>query len=110
MRRDFRIRRGTTLSYPGVARQEDGTILDLTSAAISWRVGRFNRRVTEFTKTVGSGITITDATAGEYTLQADPADTSELEPEIYSHEAEATVSGVVTTILNGCLDLQRDLP
>ncbi len=108
------MRRGTTLSLPVEARNEDGSVIDLTgltATAIAWRIGTDDRRATRITKTIGSGVTITDAAAGKFTLRLDPADTADLRPDLYAHAAEVTESGGdVTTVLRGCLDLKRDLP
>lgn len=112
-RRHFRFRRGTTLSVPMVARKEDGTLIDLTGltgTAISWRINSEDRRTNKFTKTIGDGITVNDATAAEMTGVIAPADTADLAPNVYSHAVEVTeASGVVTTVYFGRIDLERDL-
>lgn len=107
MRRDLSLRRGTTLVLPLRARKEDGAVIDLTGASIVWRIGGLDRKTTKITKT----LQVTDATAGKFTVRLDPADTADLAPDSYAHAAEVTeAGGTVSTVLHGCLDLQRELP
>lgn len=39
------------------------------------------------TKTLGSGVTVTDAAEGEFTVDVDPTDTEDVQPALYYHEA-----------------------
>lgn len=105
MRRNLSLTRGTSLSLAAVARDDDGPI-DLTDASIVWRIGTQDRKATRVSKTG----TVVDAAQGEYAVALDPADTADLPPGFYAHEAELTeADGTVRVILSGVLELRRDL-
>ena len=111
--RHIQMRRGTSVSLALTARQADGTAIDLTGltgTAIAWRISSENRKTLKFTKSIGSGITVTAATLGEFTAALVPADTSSLQPDWYEHECEVTSGSDIYTVLRGRLDLRRDIP
>lgn len=76
--------------------QGDGAVLeynaglDLTGYSVVYRISeRGNNNVIEYT--AGSGITITDAAAGEFEVALNSADTAQLVPgKRYKHELRAT--------------------
>lgn len=112
MRRDYRIIRGTDLTLTGlVARDRNGTIIDLTGATVKWRVGARNRFSTLKTLDSSDGVTVTDATNGVYSLDLDGADSVNWTPGRLRHVVEVTESGgQIHTVLEGFITLERDLP
>lgn len=113
MRRNFRLIRGTDLtpSETFVARDRGGTVIDLTGATISWRIGPRGRFETKVTKTIGDGVTVVVAASGTYTLSLPGADTDTLTPGRYRHAVEVTTAaGAVHLVLEGAISLERDLP
>lgn len=110
--RNVKLRRGTSLSLAVVARKADGAKIDLTGltgTAIAWRISGDDRRDTKLTKSIGAGITVTDANDGEFTAALAPADTATLEPGCYQHECEVDDGTDIWTVLRGRLDLRRDI-
>ena len=78
----------TTLTI--TAKDKDGVVVDLSGATIVWGVKkRLDNASTEFTKSTGSGITITDATNGVFVVSIDAADTTNLSG-YYFHESKIT--------------------
>lgn len=59
----------------------------------------------QITKTVGSGITITDATNGVFTVAIARADTSGLDPGVYVFDIQRTNAGNQTVLTIGNLTL-----
>ena len=68
---------------------EPPVAVDLSGVAIQWALARDLSIVPVVTKSVGSGIVITDPTNGIFKVTLDPADTEGL-CGIYYHEAEVT--------------------
>lgn len=63
---------------------------------------------TTITKTVGDGITVTDAVVGEFEIVLAPSDTSTLS-RLCSHSIEITDSnGDVSTVLDGTVYVELD--
>jgi len=107
MRRDFTLVRGSRLGFTGVARQPDGTVIDLTGATLAWKVGRLNRGSTDTTKTPA----VTDATTGKYSASLAGSDTASLSPQWLRHELTVTTSGgEIWTVAEGYIDLRKDMP
>ena len=89
------------------------TPVDLTGATIKWRCARklsggFSSTVT-LSKSLGAGITVTNADAGQLQVLLSPADTAALSGRFY-HELEITdVAGNVSTVAIGTLTIAKDL-
>lgn len=112
MRKDYRIRRGVDLSDSGlIARDRSGTVIDLTGATVKWRIGPRDRFSTLKTLDTSAGVTVTDATNGVYSLSLTGASSANWAPGRLSHAVEVTTSGgSIYTVLEGFIDLERDLP
>lgn len=101
-----------TITIP--VRDGDGNAVNLTGATARWWVGKSvnstGTNVLIQKATGGSGITIT-SDAGLYTLNitVNPSDTEDLRPGDWYHEAEVTLSGVVSTVTVGTFTLNADL-
>lgn len=85
-----------------------GSVEDLTSATISWKVKQGS--TTALSKTVGSGITLaSDPTTGVFTISLQAADTSSL-VGVYSHEGRVTLSdGTIATMFTGSFVVRATL-
>jgi hypothetical protein len=102
MRRDIKMIRGTSFELQSVARKTDGSIIDLTSATITWRIGTDDFATTKIENSIGDGITVTDATAGKYTLKLTPSKTVNVDVEVYEHQVEVTdASSDIWSVLVG---------
>lgn len=101
------VEKETKVFTVDVVDQDDGAAVDLTSATITWRVKEGS--TTKFSKTVGSGITLTSPTTGRFTITLATGDTSGLSGQ-YEHECRATLSdGTITTLFTGRLVVQPTL-
>lgn len=87
-----------------------GAAVDLTGAAIAWQMARTARSATpNVSKSVGSGIVITDAPGGICTISLDPTDTEGLTGDFY-HELEVTdAQANITTVLSGTVTIKPAL-
>lgn len=112
MLRNYRLVRGTDLTLTGlIARDRNGTVIDLTGATIKWRIGPKDRHSTLKTLDTSDGVTVTDATNGVYSLDLDGADSDTWAPGRLRHAVEVTESGgQIHIVLEGFIDLERDLP
>lgn len=89
---DHRLR-VTVVDDAGLPKQLEG-------AAIEWRLARSLTGPVVAVKTLGAGIE-TDAAPGVFIVRLDPADTAELTPGNYYHEALVTdASGDRVTVLS----------
>ena len=85
----------------------DGIAINLTGATISYVI--FSGGVATITKTIGSGITVTDATAGTFTITLTSANTASLAGSYY-HECQVTDSSSnISTIFIGSVTINADL-
>lgn len=93
---------GDTLPLDFLVLDYDGNPQDLTSATIRWAMSDPDEMDTPILeKSEGSGITVTDATAGRCTVTV-PA--GELDtPGTYVHELEITIGGATYTYGQGPL-------
>lgn len=86
---------------------DDGAALDLTGWTMSARLGYEGNKAL-VTKTVGSGITVTDAAAGELTVTFDAADLDRV-ARVYDFELRRTGSGTERVLVTGKLSLSSSL-
>lgn len=115
----FPMHRGDDRDLTFTVVDEAAAAVDITGATLTWVLANQDPKITGspaprgsalVTKTVGSGITITDAVAGEGTVSILPADTTGLKaPASYYYELQVVLSGKTTTILFGNITLSRDL-
>jgi hypothetical protein len=86
----------------------DDVVVDITSATITYQLSQNVKSAAIISKTVGSGITLTDPTSGVFTITFDPADTASLSGRYY-HECEITdTSGDVSTGFVGYATIKED--
>ncbi len=106
-RRDFRLVRGNDLTFSGLTARDDfGAVINLTGATMKWRIGPRGQHSTLTTKTP----TVTSAPGGVYSLRLDGADSKSWTPQRLRHEVEAVVGGNTHLVLEGFIDLEKDLP
>lgn len=91
--------------------QDDaGSVLDLTGIqALVWELAKTVKSSTaHVTKSIGSGITVINATSGRVDVAIVPADTASLKGEKY-HEMQMTDSnGNVSTVMYGKFTITQD--
>lgn len=108
---NFELHQGDTKNLVITVKDPTRTPVSLLGAqSVKWWVAR---RVTSTTKllqkTVGSGITMTNASAGIVTIRLDPADTVSVSGDYY-HELEVIDSaGDIGTVLRGTMTVVRAL-
>lgn len=103
---DFELFAGDDFILEFTVTDEDGTALNITGASISWVVWDGSTAV--LTKTTASGISITDAAAGEFRVTLAPADTYTLEPKAYAHGANVSIeAGAYMTVATGTMILSK---
>lgn len=100
------LRAATTMTLLVTVTQGDEAV-DITSATIKYQADLS----TPVTKTVGSGITITNAAAGQFTIQFLAADTSsQNSAQQVDHECKVTVGSYGPAVLfEGKLTLEKSV-
>lgn len=93
------------------ARRPDGTDLNLTGATIQMTARAAVDGSAVFTKaTGGSGITITDATAGEFAVTlTGSSDLANRGGTVLAYDIEAEVGGAVYTLVRGAIDIAQEI-
>lgn len=111
MRRDIRIVRGESTNWTGVLRDDKGQRVDLTNLTLTWKAGDKDFRRVAIELSEGNGITITNATRGEWRIDLAKGDTNELSEGLYRHQGFAANGSGSTNVLftNGRLDLAGDI-
>lgn len=90
---------GDTLILEITAKDSDGSALDLSGLTLKWSLARTNTSTALLTKTVGSGITVTDAALGKFKVELTPSDTDKFSGEYY-HEVRASQGQKAWTLLS----------
>lgn len=113
MTMNFTARAGDTISVYVTVPDQDGQPVNLTGASAIWQAAPGTPRrfasTPVLTKATGSGITITNAAAGELRIDLQPGDTAGLVGDFY-HELQTTDSGgASTTPLAGLMTLTPQL-
>lgn len=86
----------------------DDNVVNITGATITWQLSQNIDSSALITKTVGSGIALSDPVNGQFTITLEPADTASLAGRYY-HEAQITdSSGDISTGLVGHATIKTD--
>ncbi len=89
------------------ARDSNNVPVDLTGLTLSWSVARPPNMPSNLQAIFTYAGTVVDADLGSFTVPIAPADTSDLTPGDYFHQAKATSSaGVVQIVTVGRLKLR----
>ena len=108
---DFELVSGNDKDLNFTHKDQDGNIVDLTGATISWALSdneKSKSRIIFYTNP--TNITITDATAGKYRVSILSADTEPLTAKDYYHEVRITSSGgKIHTAVIGTVTVRRNI-
>ena len=91
-----------------------GAALDLTDATFIWALSKkasdsvAPKGTSILSKSIGSGIAVTDVPNGILEITIDPADTDALAGDYY-HELQMTQGGNISTVLYGQATIVKDL-
>lgn len=116
----FAMHRGDSRRITFTVVDEADVAVDVTGAAMTWVLARSDddepsstpapRGAALVTKAIGTGITLTNAVAGEGEVVVDEVDTTGLKaPDDYYHELQVELGGETTTVLFGLIQLKRDI-
>lgn len=108
MKRNLDLTQGVTTTIAVVARADDGDRLDLTSATIAWKLARHADAAAKISYAVGSGITVTNAAQGEFTITIAAADLDSLEG-YYVHQCKITIGSAVYLAMQGSARVDGDI-
>lgn len=108
-KQNFTMHSGDDKTLQFTVKDQDGVVVDITGASITWAFAARVGATAIASKTVGSGITITDAAAGVFQVTIDAADTASLTGGVLYHEAQLVDSGgVKSTIAYGDMTILPD--
>lgn len=97
---------GNTRNLNYTVKDRTGAAVNLTGASITWRMAAARDGAALVSKSTSSGITVTSAANGLFTVALAAADTATLEPGTYWHQATVTDgSGNVVTILTDTMQI-----
>ena len=106
---DHTMVQGDTVALDFSIVDDDDDPVNLTGATVRWQLSRRERLEPIVQKISGSGITVTDAVGGLFTVDLAPSDTEDLYGTYY-HEAEVTdASGNISTVRTGEIVINRGL-
>lgn len=104
---DIELYAGDTKQIACTVTDPNGVAKSLVGASIRWALYDECAGAALVSKTTASGITITSAAGGIFTVTISPSDTASLTPAIYWHEAEVTDgSGNIGTVFTGHVTLR----
>jgi hypothetical protein len=94
--------RGTNYTIRFAVKDATGAPQDISGWSLSYTLRKRVKDTTALiTKTVGSGVTITDALAGEGQVAFAPADTASLKAGFYTHQLDRTDAGQAGSVIPG---------
>ncbi len=104
--------RGDTINLRVPVVDQDGAPVDITGAAVRMTVKR-NLSDADLsaliTRTVGDGVTLTTPEAGIADVTITATQTATLTPAKYYWDVQVTLSGTVSTVAEGYLDVRSDV-
>lgn len=93
---------GDTVSVDFAVTDSAGVALDLTGATVKWQLAARPGSAALVTKQTSSGITVTNAAGGLFTVAIASSDTTSLSRGRYYHEAQVTdAAGNISTVAVG---------
>jgi len=110
MTTNFVMTAGDTKTLVISVKDASGNPVNITDASIKWQAGRSFGKASSISKaTGGSGISITDAANGVFTVTLNPSDTESLKGTFY-HEAQVTGSdSAISTVISGTMKINPAL-
>ena len=105
---DFALPAGDSITLNLTIKDSAGDVVDLTGFTAKWSAQKFYHSATKITKTVGSGITIIDATAGRLNVVIAQGEITRV--GLWFHDLELIDDAAQSqTVLNGKIDVTRTL-
>jgi hypothetical protein len=100
---NFSMYQGDDFTLTVTVKDAAGAAKNLTGATIKWALHTTNKAaVPKLSKAIGTGIAVTDAAGGVFTVTIARADTAALKAGAYYHEVEITdVASKRATVLTG---------
>ena len=98
---------GDRLDIDVIVTDPDGVVVDISGSAIEWVLVDTGVGVIVKKTTDGGGVTITDGPGGEFSVALKEADTEDIDPGRYHHEAEIDLSSGPVTVLTGRFEIVR---
>lgn len=101
--------RGDTLRLRFTVKDTAAAAVDLSGVtAARWAIYRRHGTAALINKSLGSGISVTDAAAGQVFVSVVSAETALLSPGLHEDELELTISGDIQTAAWGLIEIRED--
>ncbi len=105
---DFVLPAGDSITLQLTIKDSADAVVDLTGFTAKWSAQKFHVSSTKISKTIGSGITVIDATAGRLNVVIAQGDISRV--GLWFHDLELIDDAAQSqTALNGKIDVIRTL-
>lgn len=104
---NFNLVGGESRTLALVAKDHNGSILNLTGASLTFRLAR--NAADDPLVQKSSEITITSAVDGEYAVPLLTTDTDQLQPEQYVHQTMAVIAGLSTACNAGIIRVGENI-
>ncbi len=108
MRRNLDFFRGETFSFSGQVRDSNGAGVDLTSAALTWRMTRERCRIAEIELTSAGG-DITVDNKGNWTVTIPASSTEDRWGGWFRHQGEYVLNGETKFFVEGEAKVREDI-
>jgi hypothetical protein len=113
VRQDWPVKKGADWIWNLTATDGDGTIIDLTSATIKFRISSLTGTTVDTRQTGGSGISLVTATLGTYVVTVTPANQTSASIAAstnYKYEIQITTgAGTIYDQMEGVLKVEPTL-
>lgn len=96
-----------TWEIEGKLHDADGAPLNLTGAALRWKLELNKTGAVAVVAMQDNGITVLDAAGGEILIAIPPDQNKNIAPGIYVDQLQVEVGGVVSTQWSGTIDIKK---
>ena len=104
------MKAGDTVTMRFTAREEDGTLINITNMAIVWQMAREGSPNALLVKsTTNSTVNITDGANGKFEVELTPEETVDLIGDYY-HEAKVVEWPKLWTVYSGTVAFEKAMP
>lgn len=101
--------RGDTLRLRFAVKDGTGAVKDLSSVSDArWAIYKRGLSAAALSKSLGAGITVTDAAGGLVLVAVSAGDTAALDPGLHEDELELTIGSDVQTVAHGLIIVHKD--
>ncbi len=104
---NFTLHAGDDTTLDITVRDEAGDPVDITLCGLFWALSRVLGSTSILVKEIADGLTVTNASAGQFDIELESDDTQALHGTYYHEARMVDGTGAVSTILSGSVTVEQ---